>query len=209
MVIIGAVIGWITNILAIKLLFRPLRPYKIPLLNYEIQGLLPKRKAEIASNIGKTVDEELLSIEDILNKMIEDEDKSNIVKAIKIRVNMIIDDKMPPIMPSTFKNMIKEYVDTVVEEEIASLINDLSEDLIHKATARINIKEMVEDRINAFEMEKIEGKSLTKGEKYNVISKNHPLSPEEIKRKYKVKDGGNRYLIFTQSFQGKLILKSL
>ena len=41
MVIIGAVIGWITNILAIKLLFRPLRPYKIPLLNYEIQGLLP------------------------------------------------------------------------------------------------------------------------------------------------------------------------
>ncbi|MBP7173602.1 MAG: RsmD family RNA methyltransferase [Cloacibacterium sp.] len=60
-----------------------------------------------------------------------------------------------------------------------------------------------------FEMEKIEGKSLTKGEKYNVISKNHPLSPEEIKRKYKVKDGGNRYLIFTQSFQGKLILKSL
>jgi hypothetical protein len=58
-------------------------------------------------------------------------------------------------------------------------------------------------------MEKIEGKSLTKGEKYNVISKNHPLSPEEIKRKYKVKDGGNRYLIFTQSFQGKLILKSL
>ncbi|CBH21246.1 conserved protein of unknown function [Acetoanaerobium sticklandii] len=156
MVIIGAVIGWITNILAIKLLFRPLRPYKIPLLNYEIQGLLPKRKAEIASNIGKTVDEELLSIEDILNKMIEDEDKSNIVKAIKIRVNMIIDDKMPPIMPSTFKNMIKEYVDTVVEEEIASLINDLSEDLIHKATARINIKEMVEDRINAFEMEKIE-----------------------------------------------------
>lgn len=156
MVIIGAVIGWITNILAIKLLFRPLRHYKIPLLNYEIQGLLPKRKAEIASNIGKTVDEELLSIEDILNKMIEDEDKSNIVKAIKIRVNMIIDDKMPPIMPSTFKNMIKEYVDTVVEEEIASLINDLSEDLIHKATARINIKEMVEDRINAFEMEKIE-----------------------------------------------------
>ena len=53
-------------------------------------------------------------------------------------------------------DIIKEYIDTVVEEEIASLINDLSEDLIHKATARINIKEMVEDRINDFEMEKIE-----------------------------------------------------
>ncbi len=156
MIIIGAIIGWVTNILAIKLLFRPLKPLRIPIINYEIQGLLPKRKAEIASNIGKTVDEELLSLEDILNKMIEDQDKKNIVKAIKIRVNMVIDEKMPSIMPSTFKNIIKEYIDTVVEEEIASLINDLSEDLIHKATARINIKEMVEDRINDFEMEKIE-----------------------------------------------------
>ena len=156
MIMIGAIIGWVTNILAIKLLFRPLKPFKIPIINYEVQGLLPKRKAEIANNIGRTVDEELLSIEDILNKMIEDEDKNNIVKAIKIRVNMVIDEKMPIIMPSAFKKIIKEYVDTVLEEEVASLINDLSEDLIHKATARINIKEMVEDRINAFEMEKIE-----------------------------------------------------
>ena len=112
MVIIGAVIGWITNILAIKLLFRPLRPYKIPLLNYEIQGLLPKRKAEIASNIGKTVDEELLSIEDILNKMIEDEDKSNIVKAIKIRVNMILIHKFDFLLTLIKHSFVKNIVDS-------------------------------------------------------------------------------------------------
>lgn len=47
MVIIGAVIGWITNILAIKLLFRPLRPYKIPLLNYKIQDSSQKGKLKL------------------------------------------------------------------------------------------------------------------------------------------------------------------
>ncbi len=156
MVVIGAVIGWVTNILAIKLLFRPFKPYKLPIFNYEIQGLIPKRKVEIANTIGKTVEEELLSVEDILGKIIEDEDKNKIVQEIKLRIDKIIEDKMPPILPSSFKVMIKEYVDTVVEVEISYLINDLSDDLIDKAIQRIDIKGMVENRINAFEMEKIE-----------------------------------------------------
>ncbi|MGC4129138.1 MAG: class I SAM-dependent methyltransferase [Bergeyella sp.] len=57
-------------------------------------------------------------------------------------------------------------------------------------------------------VEKIDAKSLKKGEQYNIISRNYPLKPEEIKKKYQLKDGGNRYLIFTQSKQGKIILKS-
>lgn len=58
------------------------------------------------------------------------------------------------------------------------------------------------------QIEKIEAKDLKKGEKYNLISKNYPLKPEEIKKKYKLNDGGNHYLIFTQSVYGKEILRS-
>lgn len=57
-------------------------------------------------------------------------------------------------------------------------------------------------------MQMIDAKEIKKGEQYNLISKNYPLKPEEIKKKYKLKDGGNQYLIFTQSIQGKIILKS-
>lgn len=59
------------------------------------------------------------------------------------------------------------------------------------------------------QIEKIDAKDLKKGEKYNIVSKNYPLKPEEIKKKYKLNDGGNHYLIFTQSVKGKEILKSL
>ncbi len=59
------------------------------------------------------------------------------------------------------------------------------------------------------QIEKIEAKDLKKGEKYNIISKNYPLKPEDIKKKYKLNDGGNHYLIFTQSVNGKEILRSL
>lgn len=58
------------------------------------------------------------------------------------------------------------------------------------------------------EINMIDSKRIRKGEKYNIISKNYPLSPDEIKKKYKILDGGNCYLIFTQTQNRKIILKS-
>nr|WP_262910057.1 class I SAM-dependent methyltransferase [Chryseobacterium gleum] len=60
-----------------------------------------------------------------------------------------------------------------------------------------------------FEMVIIDSKSIKKKGQFNIISKNYPLKPEEIKKKYGLKDGGDQYLIFTQSKKGKIILKSV
>ncbi|KQT23390.1 methyltransferase [Chryseobacterium sp. Leaf405] len=60
-----------------------------------------------------------------------------------------------------------------------------------------------------FEMEMIDAKEIKKKSQFNIISKNYPLKPEEIKKKYGLKDGGKNYLIFTQSKKGKIILKSV
>ncbi|HHT66442.1 MAG TPA: DUF445 family protein, partial [Clostridiales bacterium] len=54
MIIVGALIGWFTNYLAVKMLFRPIRPWRIPLTKIELQGLIPKRREEIAVTIGAT-----------------------------------------------------------------------------------------------------------------------------------------------------------
>ena len=59
------------------------------------------------------------------------------------------------------------------------------------------------------EIQTIDSKQIKKGEKFNIISKNHPLSPDEIKKKYKISDGGKSYLIFTQTQKAKIILKSV
>jgi len=59
------------------------------------------------------------------------------------------------------------------------------------------------------EMEVIDAKQIVKKSQFNIISKNYPLKPEEIKKKYNLKDGGDSYLIFTQSKKGKIILKSV
>ena len=71
-----------------------------------------------------------------------------------------------------------------------------SENLINEFPGRI------------FEAEELNPKEIKKGEKFNIITKNYPLKPEEIKKKYKIKDGGEDYLIFSQSSQNKHILKA-
>ena len=59
-----------------------------------------------------------------------------------------------------------------------------------------------------FKVKEISAKEIKKGDMFNIISKNHPLSPEQIKTKYKLKNGGEHYLIFTQSKKGMVILQT-
>ncbi|MGL4372174.1 MAG: DUF445 domain-containing protein, partial [Turicibacter sp.] len=108
--LVGAAIGYVTNILAIKLLFRPLKPISIPLTNIKIMGLIPKRKAEIAKNIGEVVSKELLTIDELLDEAIQREDKDQFKSYIKDKIRSVIDEKMN-VLPGMFKSMISGYVD--------------------------------------------------------------------------------------------------
>ncbi len=65
--LISALIGWITNYLAVKMIFRPHIPIKI--LGITFHGILPKRKSALAHEIGETVERELISHDDIKKHM--------------------------------------------------------------------------------------------------------------------------------------------
>ncbi|HSQ88954.1 DUF445 domain-containing protein [Romboutsia sp.] len=152
---IGGIIGYITNVVAIKLIFRPIEPIKIPIINKEIIGLIPKRKAEIAINIGEVIQEQFLSLDEILENIITDEDKRNVVEYIKTKIKLMINEKMA-FAPSAIKNLIKGYVSDAIEMEIRQSINDLSEEIIVKANKRINIQQMVENKINELDLYELE-----------------------------------------------------
>ncbi len=158
---IGAIIGWTTNIMAIKLIFRPLNPINIPVINFKIQGLIPKRKAEIAKSIGHIVETELISMEEIIEKFIQEQDKSEIIFNIKRKVKRLVEQKLPPILPSTIKTMISNYIDDIIDQEAEKAINELSEKIIHKATTEVKIAEIIEEKINAFELDKLESIIIT------------------------------------------------
>ena len=154
--VLGGIIGWITNRLAIKMLFRPFQPVNIPLINFKIQGLIPKRKAEIAKSIGETVETELLSMEEIIMELIKGDNKDEILAMFKNKIAEIITDKRSSFIPSVFKKMILKYINGIIDEEGDRIITEFIEDAIIKATASIRLSKMIEDRINKFEIEELE-----------------------------------------------------
>jgi len=83
MIVIGAVIGAATNHLAIKMLFRPYKPYylfgkQLPFT----PGLIPKRRDEVAKQVGVMVMEHLLTPEGIQKRFESSEAKKEILRTV-------------------------------------------------------------------------------------------------------------------------------
>lgn len=71
-VIVGAIIGFVTNVLAIKMLFRPLQAkYLFKLKIPFTPGILPRQREKLADNIGSMVARELIT-EEIVRERIRD-----------------------------------------------------------------------------------------------------------------------------------------
>lgn len=153
---IGALIGWLTNIIAIKLIFRPLKPINIPVFNIKIQGLIPKRRNEIAVSVGKIVEEELVSAEEIIDKFIEQNNRKELISNIKNKINKLVNKNMPSFIPFIFKDKIIEFVNDIIDKEAEKIVIEITEEVIHKATNKVKLSEIIEEKINNFELEKLE-----------------------------------------------------
>lgn len=77
--IIAGVVGYVTNKLAIKMLFRPLKP-KWYSLGW--QGIVPRSRTKLASLIGNMVAKRLLSPDDIASSVFKNEFSANMSKYI-------------------------------------------------------------------------------------------------------------------------------
>jgi uncharacterized membrane protein YheB (UPF0754 family) len=70
MMVIGAMIGGLTNSLAIKMLFRPYRTYYIGKWRVPFTpGLIPKRRGELAEQLGRMVVDHLLTPDSLKKKL--------------------------------------------------------------------------------------------------------------------------------------------
>lgn len=72
--LVGGIIGYITNDIAVKMLFRPLRPLylfgkRIPFT----QGIIPKERDRIAHSIGQVVGRELINKETLKENLLSQE----------------------------------------------------------------------------------------------------------------------------------------
>ena len=92
--VVGAVIGGITNSIAIKMLFRPINPVKIG--NFTLPftpGVIPKEKARIAHKVGEVISEELLNEEVLKKWLLKEEIFKQIESAIENYLHEFSEDE--------------------------------------------------------------------------------------------------------------------
>ena len=157
MVIISAAIGWITNWVAIKMLFRPHNEINLGL--FKIQGLIPKRRAEIGIGIADVIQNELISIKDVianinreefskrLNDLIDDVLEKNLKTKVKEKfpvMQMFFSDKMAKDVSNTIKGIVMEN-----QEKIFEIFSNYAEENIDFST-------IITDKISNFSLDKLE-----------------------------------------------------
>lgn len=156
MVVIGGLIGYLTNRIAIKMLFRPVNPVKI--LFFTIQGVFPKRKDQMAISLADTIEKELLSKEVIMDKILNEEKISELKIMIKESLVSRVGDVIPPMVKMFMGSNPDEFVKKIIDKEGDNILDGLIEDIKNKGLEDLNVREIVKDRIDELdfiEFEKI------------------------------------------------------
>jgi len=154
--LIGAVIGWVTNYLAVRMLFRPRKPIKI--LFFSIQGLLPKRRREVAENIARTVEQELLSAKDLSDVF----HKVDFDEKVRERINKKIDEKLDydllkkiPLWESLILNILLPVKDVAVNE-IIKVLQSYQKELVDSFQSKLDLRAIIFEKINELDMARLE-----------------------------------------------------
>jgi uncharacterized membrane protein YheB (UPF0754 family) len=157
MIVIGALIGWITNYFAIKMLFRPLK--EVNILGIKFQGLIPKRKMEMAVNIAETIQDELISMKDITANIGDIE----LGEEIDLMVDKIVEDKLQKEILSKIP-MASLFINDSMISKIKGHIKDAIEEnkdefftvVIKKMEDSVDMKNIIIEKIQNFELDKLE-----------------------------------------------------
>lgn len=157
LIVIGSMIGWVTNYIAIKMLFRPYKEINLGI--FKIQGLIPKRRHEIGISLADTIQKELISIDDIMKKL----ENANLDVQMEKVIDNILEKKLATEITAKFPmiamflnesalNKIKEAIKGSIMENKDQIISMLFETL----EKNVDFKEIIIEKVDAFSLEELE-----------------------------------------------------
>jgi uncharacterized membrane protein YheB (UPF0754 family) len=151
---IGAGIGWITNVVAIRMLFRPKEPIKVG--GITLQGVLPKRQKELAKAIALAVEKELLPVDNLLGRIRRPEFLQQLTTTVVSHVDRRIRDGLPGFLPAGLRHYLADLLREVVSKETSLLIGEVSGKVTEQIRQEAQVGELVEQKVNAFDLDQLE-----------------------------------------------------
>ena len=152
--LISTLIGYVTNVVAVKMLFWPRRPINLGF--YIVQGVLPKRQAQIAKSLGELVDKELLSLDDVLERINTPEIQEKLVGKVSEVMKDRLGELLPRMIPGRLIQLIVDTLDKIMRQESANMIDELFTSGREYLTEEIQISKIVEEKVNAYDLDQLE-----------------------------------------------------
>jgi len=155
--VVCAFIGWITNFIAIKMLFHPRRPVQLGSLT--VQGIFPKRQKALAMNLAAVIEGELLSHDDIRQAMQRPEFSDRIKERIQDGFGEFLSTRLGSIHPmiSMFLDgAMMEKVRGLLDKELDHIVPGLLETATSELEGSLDFRKIIQEKIENLSMERLE-----------------------------------------------------
>jgi uncharacterized membrane protein YheB (UPF0754 family) len=154
--LLTAAIGWVTNWLAIKMLFHPREPLR--LFFWKWQGLIPRRQQQLAAEAAEIIEREIIQQHAILDEIKKIELTPYLEKTARRLVWERIGPQLRaiPLLGSFINDAILEKFETIASAEIKKEAEPLVEQVAAEFESSVDLQHLIETNIAAFDLERLE-----------------------------------------------------
>jgi uncharacterized membrane protein YheB (UPF0754 family) len=154
--IVSALIGYVTNYIAVVMLFRPHKPVRVVGLRF--QGLVPRRKNEIAQSLGAMIEHNLFSHADIQEALKSADTSQEASVFLNEQVDIFVQKlaAQNPMVGMFLQGPLLEQVKGLLGEQMAEKFPALLERVVEKAEHKLDVSEIVRAKIESFDITKLE-----------------------------------------------------
>ncbi|MCO6429326.1 MAG: DUF445 family protein [Deltaproteobacteria bacterium] len=153
---IAALIGWVTNFLAVKMIFRPRRPFRI--FGLRIHGLIPRRQKELAISIGETVQRDLISHKDVQKVLSSSDVEARIRKLageqIDLFISRIISEN--PMVAMFIQGSLAATIKERLVDQMSAIAPTFLDQVMQQVEDNLDFKHIVQEKIEGFDLSKLE-----------------------------------------------------
>ena len=154
---ISAFTGWFIHSIAISYLFHPYEPKKIAGISF--QGIVPRKKKQIAAKIGQVAAKEFGQFSGIEEKINDPKTLESIMPVIEKHIDTFLNEKLKeemPVISMFIGNKTTDKLKEVLLKEIQSLFPQVLGKFAENLKTEINIEQIVTQKIIDLSPEELE-----------------------------------------------------
>ena len=154
--LIGAVIGYFTNYIAVKMLFHPLKPVKIggKVLPFT-PGIIPKGKPRLAKALGKAVGEKLFTHEDLKAMLLSREIKESVLDSAVKGIQEVQNSQ------DSLETFMEQYIDNEDYEHMRGQLEKLLTEKITQGLEKLDVGRIIAEEGAKEVKEKFQGSMVS------------------------------------------------